>query len=353
MAKIHRLCTSVVTGIIAVGCCCYQQFGHVAIESLLTFQPDEGSAARQVCKVTNEPREPVQSYINARAYYGEFYGHQVAHLESVYASLSAAGCKRFIFLAGDSTLDNKYWLEETAPACNGYEHILRPPRMKKDVAYWLNRLAADRLGPLEVCTIMSSVEASTLADRKNFAEPLAQDAFVRDHLRPSDFVILSAGGNDIALRPTVATALNMVLATRSPAWLSRCGVWPGLGYLVRFFCDGFAAMLRQIAHPSLRARALVCMIYYPQERSDRKSWASLALRALGYDSDPSKLQLVIREVFEQGLQKLTVEGTRIVPIPLYTVLNASDGRDYEHRVEPSVEGGRKMATAFLDALLVQ
>ena len=39
-------------------------------------------------------------------------------------------------LAGDSSLDNKYWiLDEPRPdATNGYQHVLRPPKMAGSVA---------------------------------------------------------------------------------------------------------------------------------------------------------------------------------------------------------------------------
>lgn len=46
-------------------------------------------------------------------------------------------------------------------------------------------------------------------------------------------------------------------------------------------------------------KILVCMIYYPDEtRTD--SWAGGALRALGYNSDPGKLQTLIKKVFEEA-----------------------------------------------------
>eukprot|EP00964_Phaeocystis_antarctica_P075395 scaffold46517_cov50-Phaeocystis_antarctica.AAC.1 len=36
---------------------------------------------------------------------------------------------------------------------------------------------------------------------------LAQDQFVRDHIEATDTLVVSVGGNDVALRPSVATAL--------------------------------------------------------------------------------------------------------------------------------------------------
>jgi hypothetical protein len=53
-----------------------------------------------------------------------------------------------------------------------------------------------------------AVEESTIGGRRQ--ELLPQDKFVRDHVKPDDIVIISLGGNDIALRPTCCTALNMM-----------------------------------------------------------------------------------------------------------------------------------------------
>ena len=87
-----------------------------------------------------------------------------------------------------------------------YEHVLQPARMAQDVAYWLNRGAATKLGcqhtharthactharkhthahthtltrtrarthrPAKLCTLMTSVEESTMRDRAD--GPLAQ-----------------------------------------------------------------------------------------------------------------------------------------------------------------------------------
>lgn len=74
------------------------------------------------------------------------------------------------------------------------------------------------------------------------------------------------------------------------------------------------------------------------------------LKKLGYDKDPTKLQLVIREVFAAATQNIQLDGTRIVPLPLYEVLDGKNTADYEQRVEPSVTGGRKMARAIMDRI---
>ena len=99
-----------------------------------------------------------------------------------------------------------------------------------DVSYWLNRTAEERLGRGRFCTINASVEESTLADRDDSL--LEQDAFLRDAVGPGDVVVLSLGGNDIALRPTKTTILSILALTRSPAWAIKAGIAPGFGHFV-------------------------------------------------------------------------------------------------------------------------
>lgn len=48
------------------------------------------------------------------------------------------------YLAGDSSLDNKYWiLDKSVPAVNGYEDVLQPPVAVPDVSHHLNAILAE------------------------------------------------------------------------------------------------------------------------------------------------------------------------------------------------------------------
>ena len=75
------------------------------------------------------------------------------------------------------------------------------------------------------CTIMSAVEASTAADRCEHGL-LRQDEFIRDTLTPDDYVLISVGGNDIAMAPTIAmpqsrpTSSAACAACRPTRWTS-------------------------------------------------------------------------------------------------------------------------------------
>ena len=75
--------------------------------------------------------------IYSESFYGCYYGHPISQLNTLCERLRAGGCTSRIFLVGDSSLDNKYWFGEGwGDACNGYERILAPPRMKQ--GYWIN-----------------------------------------------------------------------------------------------------------------------------------------------------------------------------------------------------------------------
>ena len=127
-----------------------------------------------------------------------------------------------IFLAGDSSLDNKHWFFKDgfktkkeqitarkpptfiAGAQNGFEHVLSPPVMVMDVAYWMNSLSSQRFGSGKVVTLNAAVEESTVGERVALLKGsgdhmqgsglLRHDMFVRDALGTrgrEDVVVLS------------------------------------------------------------------------------------------------------------------------------------------------------------------
>mmetsp|Transcript_150401 Transcript_150401/g.481362 ORF Transcript_150401/g.481362 Transcript_150401/m.481362 type:complete len:137 (-) Transcript_150401:145-555(-) len=113
--------------------------------------------------------------VSSSEYYWNYHGQRIDHLNAVHASLRESCCKSFVWLAGDSSLDNKHWLfngeksnpsvmrreEIAAPAVNGYEHILSPPRMARDVCYWLN-VGLHTARQARKCDACSSVALASL-----------------------------------------------------------------------------------------------------------------------------------------------------------------------------------------------
>ncbi|KAK7232483.1 hypothetical protein SO694_00032377 [Aureococcus anophagefferens] len=76
--------------------------------------------------------------VDTYGWYGQYHGHPIRPCEIVERRLREDK-KKVVFFAGDSSLDNKFWFQDSAPAVNGYETILVPPEMKQDVAYHAGR----------------------------------------------------------------------------------------------------------------------------------------------------------------------------------------------------------------------
>jgi len=356
--------------------------------------------------------------VDAARFYAEYKGHPLDQLDALHDELSK-DTDINIFLCGDSSLDNKHWFFDSyrpkheqinghdgilppflAPAVNGYENILKPPHMVKDVSYWMNNLASPRLPGLRTVTFNAAIEESTIGERiaaksRNGPGLLPHDDWIQSKLGSGggqDVVVLSVGGNDVALRPSVATIASIFTLTRLPLCMVRAlGRWsPGFGHLESLFHGEVEAMVQRLVRPPQSQKSnsssaaqfrppslvVVCMIYYLDE-TPGGSWADTVLGCLGYDADPAKLKYAIKLLFdtisakgfsaqpprEDVRSKPTLCGgdegnapestgssidTQVLPFPLFDVLDGTDTNDYVQRVEPSVEGGRKMAGALLD-----
>ena len=58
--------------------------------------------------------------LNSSSYYTTYFGHEVEHLAVAHETLRRKH-RSIVFLAGDSSLDNKHWFSRTEPALNGYD----------------------------------------------------------------------------------------------------------------------------------------------------------------------------------------------------------------------------------------
>ena len=319
--------------------------------------------------------------VRTSSYYATYHGHDVEHLEELLPVLRRGGNdgkRACIFLAGDSSLDNKFWFENSADALNGYEHVLEPPRMKLDICYWLN-FEARRRGLSELFCLNTAIEATTLNDR-SFGCVLAQDRFIRDHIGANDYLVVSVGGNDLAMAPVLATIINIIpLLCCTPQWCvehcsvacppnlhvdcgcfgcglpgcvagTLCGWPPGMGYFVDLFANRVQNYIVNMLGSRRPRKVVACMIYF-LDVAGRGSWADGFLCCMGYNCAPSRLQSAIRAVFNLATRRIRIPGTEVVAMPLFEVLDGSCSEDYVQRVEPSPTGGRKIATALIDAIL--
>lgn len=294
--------------------------------------------------------------VNNKNFYGHWAGHQVAALCTIHThQTEAAPGGHFIFLAGDSSLDNKAWLRAQTndvhrrSCVNGYQDIFEEDWMLPDVAYHMNDLLAQK--GRHYMTINAAVEASTLAERLSPDTAYLQDAFIRDRITKNDILVVSVGANDVVLRPSLMTILNMAMLilfnsidtiNRGPdrAW--------GMNYFLHLFKTELELYVLQLIGNFDVRRVIVCAIYYPDE-TPTPSWANTVLSIIGYDRNPAKIQAIIKQIFEHASAKIDIPGVDVVPLPLFRTLDGSDSADYVARVEPSAVGGRKMAAAILNA----
>lgn len=290
-------------------------------------------------------------------FYQTWKGHPIPSL-SIFLkhTLELRGTTPIVWLAGDSSLDNKFWVPSNGPAGEPlpvevpdiYTHVLMKPNPKPDIAFWLNHFLGEK-----ATVINTAVEASLLRERdKNLLE---QDDFIKDNIRAQDVLVVSVGANDIALSPTARTAIYMLRL----AWLSRQtslsngSAWslPHFRHLFGAKVQSYITRLVSVTKPSA---VIVCGIYFPLQSglSTQHSWADAQLTALGYNRSPERLQAAIRTIFREATGRIVVQGTRVRPVALFEVMDGRGVGDYVERVEPSVEGGRKMGRLLSESILL-
>ena len=286
--------------------------------------------------------------IDPIAFYASYHGHPPVALRTL---VRAVRPRRIVWLVGDSSLDNKHWLLDSAPrrpAPNGLSCVFVPGALVvPDVAYHVNVLL-EQQHPEFVC-VNAAIEESTLGARDCGRRLLPQDKVVQECLEAGDVIIASLGGNDVALAPTAATVASLaaVLGFASDTAIDA-GTAVGIGHLLRLFGDDTRDFLLAIAASRLPALVIPSTIYYPALRGE--SWANAALSLLGYGSNPARLQRLIRSAFEHATRRIALPGTAVVACPLFEVLDPAAESDYVARVEPSDTGGAKMAQEFVRIL---
>ena len=279
--------------------------------------------------------EGKEGLVNAIVFYTNYKGHP---LEDIYRLVKKfrENQRRIVWLVGDSSLDNKHWLFEEdkatttlslenkwcAKAINGYEQVLTPPRMVKDVCYWINT----QLENTDMVCVNAAVEEACLGDAPN-----AHDGFVLSHLKSGVFVIISIGGNDLILKPSPSTLVSMGIGTYLiPNWCLNSA----LAWFPNPLYDLFVTRTQEYVDLFFKAsRIVVCTPYFPCLSGG--GWASRILNQIDMD----KAQTTIRYVHNQYHKSL--KGI-FYALPLYDVLDYKCEDDYKYRVEPSVQGGFKM-----------
>lgn len=294
--------------------------------------------------MTTNPRK-----INRSRFYFEWKGHQLQDLETFLAiTTTQRPEKPIVYLAGDSSLDNKYWVSTDSASVSVpeiYHHALDKPAPKADVSFWMNAFLGDR-----ATCINAALEESMLRERDQ--ELLSHDKFIRDNIRAQDVLIVSVGANDIALKPLPCTIAHMLhLAWATPLSSLEKGTAYSLKYFKHLFGHNIQSYVDRLTAKTRPRAVVICMIYFPLESGlGQTSWADAQLKALGYNSWPGQLQAAIKTLFETATRGIGIEGTEVVPCALHEVLDGKTAGDYTARVEPSEQGGKKMARKFVDLL---
>ena len=299
----------------------------------------------------------MQDYLSTVLFYNEYSGHHPQDLFTVKNKLDNINKnyynnnKKYIYLAGDSTLDNKYWVlnQEAQQAVNGYEYILMPPLMTPDISYHMNKLLVNN----DYYVINTAIEASTLLDRSALLLP--QDNFIKNNITKNDILIVSIGCNDIALKPSYTTMLNMaklIFLNNTDNIKQGPDVAWGLKYFIDMFKNNIEYYILRLIENHRPKKIIICMYYYPDEQISN-SWSDKVLYYLGYNTNPKKLQEVIKQIFIHAISKIDIDDcTEIIPFAMYSVLNGKNTKDYVQRLEPSNQGGQKLAKELVNLIII-
>ena len=272
--------------------------------------------------------------IPSRSFYSEWHGHKLRHLEALLPQLRSRS-EALIFTAGDSSLDNKYWFSDTRPAVGVYKDVLDPPVSVADVTYWMNYLLEQQQQqqqPKYGGVINTAVEATTLNERSYRLRP--QDKFIRDNIQKDDVLVVSIGGNDVALAPAPCTIASICGILALPMQCiesgASCCVCP-----VNDCCCGCGPSLL-----SCFGSCPPCLGYFRHLFGTR---VQHYIEQLTARTKPKKILIC--------MSRIRIEGSEVIPVPLFNVLDGKQSQHYVARVEPSALGGERMAEFLLDHIL--
>lgn len=291
--------------------------------------------------------------MNSIAFYSNYYGHKIEHLASLQRTLiERFPNKHRIYLAGDSVLDNKHWIlkRSVLPAINGYEHFLNPPTSVPDVAYWLNKSLLE--ANLPYVAINTAVEEASIGEKTGSQGLNTNDLFIKDNLTLDDIIIISLGGNDIALKPNfqIMFAMGQLLLKSSVEKIEDyTKPVAGLDTIVNIMVEGIILYIMKLTKVKPK-KIIVTTLYYFGVNG--KGWADTTLNLIGYSKNPAFLQAILRRLTYELNQKIVIPGLNISVLPLWKCLDGSDETDYVERVEPSVLGGEKIAKYLVDNLKI-
>ena len=100
----------------------------------------------------------------------------------------------------------------------------------------------------------------------------------------------------------------------------------GSGHFKHLWNNQMEEYIKKLCGKKKPKLVIVCMLYFLDEKPGG-SWADPPLSLLGYNRDPSKLHAAIQMLYRECTCKISVEGTTVVPMPLFEVL---DGKTWKY-----------------------
>jgi len=281
-------------------------------------------------------------------YYSRGFGHWPEDLEVMYRGLQeSTNCSRFVWFAGDSTLDNNRDLAKFPGyvpmlAVAGYAQVLQPSWMYPDVSYMLNTQLQAQYPQQRFCVVNTAKAGSTLGGRVGPDGKLTpQDKVLRDRMSEDDVLIVSVGGNDFGRWPGLMYMAALVLQDSTKILTGQAS---GLQHFVTLFRDGMAEYIGKLMSKRKPNKVIFSMQYYLREAPGGNKLLPYA----NYDKHPDRLQAVIQRLFIDAITKIKLNGTSMHFVPMYHTLDGTNADDYlPDRVHLSVEGGRKMAQTLI------
>lgn len=300
-------------------------------------------------------RRTIFGSMKEEPFYKQYHGHNIRDLQKIFDEFKN---KPKIWLLGDSSMDNKFFLNDYVKPLDKFKNIDFMSNPKPDIAHHLNSITD------EYVTINCAVEESTIYIRNDSRLLLEQDSFAAHNLGVNDIMIISIGGNDIAFAQTPETLFNMFLLNYCNSLstiqnehdkVSTLKIW-GLDHFIWMFRDCIRKyienLLRHTQSINIKPRfIMVNMIYYPDVKSGN-GWAEWPLKLLGYNKNPAKLQAIIRLIFKRAISDIELNGIRVIPFPMFAIMDGKDTTDYVERVEPSASGGLKLAKALYNDIMI-
>lgn len=290
-------------------------------------------------------------------FYDPYYGHPLKILNFLKQEFEEKQFN-FIYFLGDSTLDNKHWVrnkpQKSLPLFEKNLEYMLP-----DISFFMNKKLYEN-NEKYIC-LNFAVEENHLKNRNNSTNnnliPLnGWEDYVSSNLTENDILIVSIGGNDLALKLNIPIILNLCLSLFLSDDLLRKNP-----YLIYYILDIYKNYLKQFLLDIIKYKKpkmiVLCGVYFPCI-DYQDSWCKNILNIMKYNvpSYRKNIHCVLEMLFEEGLKSLNsenipeLEGIEIKYIPLYKVLNCEDKEDYVAGVEPSVQGGEKMAEAFYNSI---